>query len=128
MIDGRVIAVIDDDESVRAALASLLRSTGLAVNLFHGAEEFLRSPWGPDAACLIVDVRMPGVSGLDLQELLVARGHLLPIIFISAHADAGERDRALAAGALGILSKPFAADELFQYIDCALKQDKLFAN
>ena len=127
MIDGSVIAVIDDDESVRAALASLLRSTGLAVNLFHGAEEFQRSPWRPDAACLIVDVRMPGVSGLNLQELLVARGHLLPIIFISAHADAGERDRALAAGALGI-SKPFAADELFQYIDCALKQDKLLGN
>ena len=122
MLDGPIIAVIDDDDLVRTALASLLRSTGLAVATFAGAHELLHSPRLADAACLIIDLRMPGMSGLDLQSLLAAQGLRRPIVFITAHADAGVRERALAAGALCHLSKPFAADERLRWIDAALAQ------
>jgi FixJ family two-component response regulator len=116
-----VIAVIDDDESVRIAMASLLRSLGMAALTFAGAEEFLRSPRLGDAACAIADVQMPGTGGLELQERLIALGHRLPMIFVTAYPDERVRARALAAGAVCFLGKPFAAQELTDCIDAALR-------
>lgn len=122
MPDQPLIAVIDDDESVRIALASLLRSLGMAVLTFAGAEEFLRSPRLADASCAIADVQMPGTGGLELQERLAARRCRLPIIFVTAYPDSRVRDRALAAGAVGFLSKPFAAQDLTNCIEAALRR------
>ena len=100
------------DDLVRTAMASLVRSPGSAAHTFAGADEFLQSPRLDDTGCLILDVRMPGTSGLDLQEPLAARGRRLPVIFIAAHPEHRIRDRALAAGAVCFLSKPFVAQEL----------------
>ncbi|MFZ1426269.1 MAG: response regulator [Geminicoccaceae bacterium] len=116
-----VISIIDDDESVRVALASLVRSLGYAVRTFTGAGEFLQLGRVDDIACLIVDVQMPGMGGLELQELLVARNMRLPTIFITAYPEDRVRDRALAGGAIGFLSKPFAAQDLIHCIDSALR-------
>lgn len=121
MLKQSVVAVIDDDESVRKALASLLRSLGIAVCTFGGASEFLGSPRRTEAACLIVDVQMPGMDGLELQERLIALGQRVPIIFITAYPDAKVRDRALAAGAAAFLGKPFAAQELIRCTEDALQ-------
>src|SRR5258705_10091218 len=101
----RTVAVIDDDESVRLAIRSLLRSLGFRVDAFASGEDLLRAvplPIG-DPACLIVDVRMPGMSGLDLHRRLIAAGRRLPTIFISACHDPVERQRAIADGALAFL-------------------------
>lgn len=121
MVDQPLVAVIDDDESVRRALASLLRSLGMAVQTFSGAEAFLLSPCSGEAACLIVDLQMPDMGGLELQERLLALGHRFPIIFITAFPDAKLRERALAAGAVAFLAKPFAAQELICCIEAALQ-------
>ena len=120
MPDDPVISIIDDDESVRTAMASLVRSLGLAAHTFVGADEFLQSPRLDDSGCLILDVQMPGTSGLELQQLLATHGRRLPIIFITAHPEDRIRDRALAAGAVCFLSKPFAAQELIQCIEFGL--------
>lgn len=116
-----MVAVIDDDESVRKALASLLRSLGITVATFGAASEFLDSPRRAEMACLIVDVQMPGIDGLELQERLIALGQRIPIIFITAYPDAKLRDRALAAGAAAFLGKPFAAQELIRCTEDALR-------
>lgn len=116
-----MVAVIDDDESVRKALASLLRSLGIAVLTFGEAREFLQSPRRSEAACLIVDVQMPGMGGLELQERLITLGQRTPIIFITAYPEAKLRDRALAAGAVAFLGKPFAAQELIRCTEDALR-------
>lgn len=116
-----VVSIIDDDESVRVALASLVRSLGYTVRTFIGAGEFLQLSRVDDIACLIVDVQMPGMGGLELQELLVARNTRLPTIFMTAYPEDRIRDRALAGGAIGFLSKPFAAQDLIQCIDSALR-------
>ncbi len=121
--DDPVISIIDDDESVRTGMASLVRSLGLTAHTFVGADEFLQSHRLDDTSCLILDVQMPGMSGLELQELLAARGCRLPIIFITAHPEEYIRDRALAAGAVCFLRKPFAAQELIQCLDSALEQN-----
>src|SRR5437899_573785 len=94
-----LIAVVDDDESVRLALASLLRSVGFMVLLFASAEEFLRGKNGQPIACLILDLRMPGMDGLQLQRRLRAEGGLVPTIFLTAHGDDHARAQALAGGA-----------------------------
>lgn len=120
MADVPVISIIDDDESVRVALASLVRSLGYAACTFAAAADFLRSGRVGDTACLIVDVQMPGMDGLDLQELLAARDTRLPTIFVTAYPEDRIRDRALAGGAIGFLGKPFAAQDLIQCIDSAL--------
>ena len=116
-----MIAIVDDDESVRTAVASLVRSLSHAACSFASAEEFLRSPRLEDAACLIADLRMPGMNGVELQERLLSAGRRLPIIFITAHPEDRIRDRALAAGAVGFLGKPFAAQELVRCLDEALR-------
>lgn len=116
-----LISIVDDDESVREALKSLIESVGFRTEVFSSGEDFLNSDHFGDTDCLIVDVRMPGMSGLELQERLNAVHSLIPLIFISAHGDEEARARALQAGAIDFLQKPFSADSLFRAIDVSLK-------
>jgi FixJ family two-component response regulator len=110
------IAVIDDDESVRLALGRLLKSVGMHAELFPSAEEFLRSERLPGMGCLIVDVMMPGMSGVELQEQLIASDTQVPMIFITAHVDEATRARALERGAVDFLRKPFSDEALLAAI------------
>ena len=116
-----VISVVDDDASVRAATNNLLRSHGYTVHTFASAEEFLRSAHLNDTSCVIADVQMPVLSGLDLLTLMRAQGHLVPFIFITAFPDESVRARALRAGAIAFLAKPFAAPTLIDCLTTALK-------
>src|SRR4051794_31225120 len=102
-----VISIVDDDECVRAAINRLVRSLGLSGRTFASADDFLQSASLDDSACLIADVQMPGMNGLELQSALLSRGNRLPMIFITAFPDAKIRARALQAGAIAFLSKPF---------------------
>jgi FixJ family two-component response regulator len=115
-----VISIIDDDESVRAATNRLVRSLGFVALTFACADDFLRSPRLNDTSCVIADVQMPGMSGIELQSALIASGKVIPIIFITAFPDERIRTRAMEAGAVGFLSKPFKGSILIQYIDDAL--------
>ena len=116
------VSIVDDDESVREAINSLLRSVGLHAEVFASAEEFLSSGYQHDAECLILDVRMPGMSGLQLQEQLTCAECDIPIIFITAHAsDTQSRTRALQAGAVDFLIKPFSEEALLNDIYTALR-------
>src|ERR1051325_3379755 len=109
------VSIVDDDESVREAIKSLLRSVGLGADVFASAEEFLKSDRLKNTACLILDVRMPGINGLELQELLAAAHYKIPIIFITANVSDGEaRNRALQSGAVDFLSKPFSEETLLK--------------
>jgi FixJ family two-component response regulator len=114
------IAVIDDDESVRDALESLLKSAGFKAEAFASATEFLNFGHLPGLACMILDVRMPGMSGIELQDRLIASRDGVPIIFISAHADEEARARALASGAIAFLVKPFSDEALLEAIEAAI--------
>ncbi len=102
-------------------LDDLIRSIGFQTQVFRSAEEFLSSNQARDAACLILDVRMPGMSGLDLQRQIVAGNWRIPIIFITSHVDDVARQRALDAGAVAFLYKPFREEELLNAIDAVLK-------
>jgi len=107
------ITVVDDDESVREAIKSLIRSVGLGAEVFASAEDFLNSGNLHETACLILDVRMPGMSGLELQQRLAADNYSIPIIFVTAHAsDREARARALQLGAVDFLFKPFSEEAL----------------
>lgn len=125
MGDASVIAVVDDDESVRMAVASLLRSVGFVVLLFASAEEFLKGKDVRSIACLILDLRMPGMDGLQLQRHLHANAWRVPTIFLTAHADDRGRAQALTGGALAFLPKPFDADVLLSAVKSALNRDRL---
>jgi len=115
-----LISIVDDDESVRQALKSLIDSVGFHAETFASGEEFLNSRYASETDCLIVDVRMPGMSGLELQDRLKADSSRIPIIFISAH-DVGEaRRRGLRAGAVDFLQKPFSEDSLLKAISACL--------
>jgi FixJ family two-component response regulator len=116
-----VIAIVDDDNALRNSLEDLIRSIGFRTLGFGSAEAFLNSSQAREAACLILDVRMPGMSGLDLQRQIVAASWRIPIIFITSHADDDARERALDAGAVAFLYKPFREEELLYAIDAALK-------
>jgi FixJ family two-component response regulator len=117
-----LVSVVDDDESVRESLAGLIRSVGLAVKVFPSAEEFLGSVDVAGTNCLILDVRMPGMDGLQLQGHLKASYPELPVIFITAHGSEEEaRRRALAAGALDYLLKPLSEEEVLSAVDRALR-------
>ena len=116
-----MIAIVDDDEALREGMKSLVRSLGYAVSTFGSAEEFLKSEQVSDTSCLITDLQMPGLSGIDLQDWLIAQGHRFPIIFLTAYPDQAARMRAMKAGAIGFLSKPFKFDDLLGYLDKALK-------
>jgi FixJ family two-component response regulator len=114
------IGVVDDDASVRESLKGLLRAAGFSVKVFSSAEEFLASGVLEDTACLILDVRMPGMSGFDLQERLKASQLAMPVIFITADGDRNVRTRALADGAVDFLQKPFKEQALLSAIEKAL--------
>src|SRR6267142_5542942 len=116
-----LISVVDDDHSVRESLARLIRSVGFGVQVFGSAEEFLSASHGRQADCLILDVRMPGMNGLELQRELSASNCDLPVIFITAHgSDEQARTRALGAGAVDYLLKPLREEEVLKAIDAAL--------
>jgi FixJ family two-component response regulator len=116
-----MISIIDDDESVRESTTQLVQSLGYSAAAFASAEEFLRSGQVASTDCLITDVQMPGLSGVELQRRLLADGHRLPIIFITAFPDERLRTRALNAGAIGFLSKPYREESLIGCLSEALK-------
>ena len=115
-----VISIIDDDESVRAATCNLVRSLGYIVHPFASATEFLRSDHLPGTSCVIADVRMPGMTGVELQAHLRAQGHCVPFIFITAFPVEISRARAMKAGATCFLTKPFDGDILIKCLASAL--------
>jgi FixJ family two-component response regulator len=121
IINNKVVAIVDDDDEVRFALGGLLRSAGLTARAFESAEEFINSGQQRQAACLIADIRMPGMSGLELQAKLNDEGCRIPIVFITAHGDAQMRMQALRAGAVEFLAKPFDDDVLLESVRAALK-------
>ena len=114
------VYVVDDDESVRDAVGRLVRSAGWKVETFASAQEFLASPWADVPSCLILDVRLPGLSGLDLQQRLAKSGALTSIIFLTGHADVPTSVRAIKAGALEFLTKPYADEDLIAAIEQGL--------
>jgi len=116
--DQPLISVVDDDPSLCAAVAGLLRTLGYQSRSFLSAEAFLAWEGARGCACVITDIHMPGLSGIDLKQLLVARNNAVPVIMITARSDEGLEERALSSGAICLLKKPFAADVL---IDCLNK-------
>jgi FixJ family two-component response regulator len=122
-IDGnhRVVAIVDDDDAVRVALEGLLKSAGLTARAFESAETFIESGQQSQVACLIADIRMPGMSGLELQAKLNAEHCRIPIIFITAHGDAQMRMQALRSGAVEFLAKPFNDEALLDTVRAALE-------
>jgi FixJ family two-component response regulator len=115
-----VISIIDDDLSVRVAIHRLVRSLGYSAQTFSSASEFLRSSIASGTSCLITDVQLPGMSGVELQDHLACQGRTLPIIFITAFPEDDVRSRALTAGAICFLTKPFDGRKLIQCIETAL--------
>lgn len=116
-----LVAIVDDDESIRSALQGLMEEAGLPVQAFASAEEFLESEQVPQTACLIADIRMPGMSGLELQARLNADHNRIPIVFITAHGDEKMRMRALRAGAVEFLAKPFDEEALLHCVRAAIE-------
>jgi FixJ family two-component response regulator len=119
-----LIAVVDDDESVRRSTRRLLESFGYRAAVFESAEGFLRFGQLRDTSCLVLDVQMPGMDGLELQTQLAAEGCGIPVIFITAHDDQKSRRRALRAGAVAFLDKPFTDQQLLQAIRSVLRHDE----
>jgi FixJ family two-component response regulator len=120
-----MVYLIDDDESVRKALQRLLRSAGLDVKTFPSAEEFLQSEnLGEKRACIILDIRMPGLTGFDLQEKLASKGVRIPVITVSAFDDAASRERARKLGATAFFRKPVDGEALIDAIHWAMGVDK----
>jgi FixJ family two-component response regulator len=117
-----IISVVDDDESLRSATIDLLDSAGFTCESFGSAEAFLESGRIADSACLILDIRMPGMSGLDLQRHLETTGYATPIIFVTAFPEERTRSRAMVDGAVCYLSKPFNDQELLDCVHRALKR------
>jgi FixJ family two-component response regulator len=117
----KMIAIVDDDTAAREATGSLIRSLGYGTVLFASAEEFLASEGVYTSACVISDVRMPGMSGVELQQRLIDGLAEVPVIFVTAFAEENVRQRVLAAGAYGYLTKPFAPHRLVSCLDAAMK-------
>ncbi len=117
-------AIIDDEKAVRDAVSNLLESAGFGVEAFASVEEFLRSNHFNNMVCLILDVRLPGLSGLELQRRLRDEKQAIPIVFITAHADEPVREQALRAGAVAFLYKPFKADDLLDAVRSGLQKSK----
>jgi FixJ family two-component response regulator len=118
--NSRFIAIVDDDESLKSALQDLIESDGLSALCFGSAEQFLNSKARHKAACLIADIRMPGMSGRELQAKLKAERCQIPIIFVTAHGDAEMRTLAMRDGAVEFLTKPFADAVLLEIVHAAL--------
>jgi len=117
-----VVSIVDDDVSVRRSTRRLLRSSGFRAEAFASAEEFLDSEWAGATACLILDLRMPGMNGLELQRRLTQNGNPVPIIFLSAHASEEDERSALSAGAVQFLHKPISKEALLSAIRDALRR------
>jgi FixJ family two-component response regulator len=117
------IAVVDDDVSVRHSLQRLVKSLGYAVSTHDSANSFLKSPHFAETSCLLLDVKMPGLSGLDLQEVMRALRSPIPIVIMSANRDEEVRERALAHGAIGFLEKPFDDQALMDLVQKSLDRD-----
>ena len=115
-----LISVVDDDESLRESLEGLLKSLGYGATVFSSAESFLSSEALAKTACLILDVRMPGMSGPELQRELISRGQKIPIVFMTAHGEKDEISRIMADGAVDCLHKPFSEESLFNAVSRAL--------
>jgi FixJ family two-component response regulator len=115
-----VVSIVDDDPSVRTALDSLVRSLDFVACVFTSGREFLESPRLHDTDCVIADIQMPGMSGLELQQLLHARSFDIPMIFVTAFADRKVREQALAAGAVGFFDKPFDGARIAACIERAI--------
>jgi FixJ family two-component response regulator len=116
------VSIVDDDDAVRAATQTFVRSLGYKAMTSTSAEDFLQSPELETTDCLIADIHMPGMSGIDLQRELARRRPGLPIVFITAFPEERTREHVLAAGAIGMLSKPYDGDTLVAYIEKALAQ------
>src|SRR6187402_3496760 len=116
-----VISIVDDNEAVREATKGLVRSLGYDASTFASAREFLASGQVHDTSCLITDLHMPELSGTDLQSRLIADGHRMPIIFITAYPEDSARERAMKAGAIAFIGKPFSEDRLIGCLERALK-------
>ena len=120
-----VIAIVDDDESVCRAIRRLVRSLGMQADTFTSGQEFVEMldgvPW-VHVDCVVLDIQMPGMTGLEVQARLARSGHLLPVIFITAHDEVGMRERALAAGAVAFIRKPFNDELLIKTLDVVLKR------
>jgi len=119
-IERSLVAVVDDDESVRESLPDLLREFGFAAHAFSSAEEFIASDSLGEIRCLLLDIAMPGMTGLDLQRELKIHGHTIPIIFITAQGDEAVRTRAFEQGAMGFLLKPFSDTALLEALNTAM--------
>ena len=119
-----IVFVVDDDASVRAGLGSLIRSAGLRVETFASAQEFLVRPRADVPSCLVLDVRLPGLSGLDLQKRLAEVNIEIPIVFITGHGDVPTSVQAMKAGAVEFLTKPFVDQDLLDAIQQAIKRDR----
>ena len=118
---GQLVVIVDDDQSVQSALKDLMESAGLSAGRFGSAEEFLASGQLNQTGCLVLDIRMPGMSGLELQAKLKTEGSQIPIIFITARADTKTKTQAMKAGALEFLSKPFDDEVLLESVRAALR-------
>jgi FixJ family two-component response regulator len=116
----KFVAIVDDDESIRAALQGFMKEAGLPAQSFASAEEFLNSGGLNQVGCLVADIRMPGMSGLELQARLNAERRRMPIIFITAHGDESMRMQALRAGAVEFLAKPFDEEKLLDCVRAAM--------
>ena len=123
MVSGSLVSVVDDDQSVRDSLPDLLRELGFAARTFSSAEEFLASDCIDQTRCLILDVAMPGMSGVELQRELAHRGKHIPIVFITAHAEPSLRDLVLQQGAAACLFKPFSDTVLLEALNTALRDN-----
>jgi FixJ family two-component response regulator len=121
---GSTVCIVDDDAAIRDALGSLIRSVGLDVRLFASAQEFLGTPTPDVPTCVVLDVRMPGLSGLDCQRQLAESGFRAPIIFMTAHGDIPMSVRAMKAGAMDFLIKPFRDQDLLDAVQQALERDR----
>jgi FixJ family two-component response regulator len=116
-----IVSIVDDDASIRAFTCSLIRSLGLTAREFASAGEFLRSPRLAETSCVISDVQMPNMNGIELQSALIAGGHDIPIIFFTAFPDEAVEARAMEAGAIGFLYKPFDCQDMIRYLEMAMK-------
>jgi len=119
-----LVCVVDDDSLIRDSTRRLIRSFGFRVEAFASAEEFENSDYLEETACLILDVRMPGMNGLELQRRLSEAGQQIPIVFVTAHADDQQERRAMEAGAIRFLYKPFSAESLLQAVRSALGEQQ----
>ena len=124
MTERALVAIVDDDKSIRNATSDLLKAAGFVPASFEDAESFLRWPTHASVACLVADMRMPGMSGLELYEALVAAGHAIPTVIITAHPEELTQSRARAVGICCYLSKPFAPDELLECVGEALDRSR----